>query len=1029
MKNKADTRDFLIQIIKRQYDLKYEKEGYVSRSFFECNSLRNYCEESLRSFFQILKKEYNLSNADFNELFTSAIADVRYSHPTVIAPSLSLNAQRPSSWLTDEIINKLGWNNSSPETYRVRYLQYLKKIGRPETVIKETDRSSLEIIRKVGNPLADEDFFVKGLVVGSVQSGKTANFNAVINSAIDVGYKLIIVFSGLMEDLRKQTQTRTEKEVEGKMIRQDCFIGVGEIASFGFMGKYRDINSVNVITSIKSDFNRSMLYQDFTLNNINLLICKKNTSVLKNLLVWLRENLSDDIELHNTPLLIVDDEADNASLNNQGHKGKEYANAINGHIRATLAMFRKKTYIGYTATPFANILQDFNKEPEGPWLIKNPNVNNNNEFFRFKQVGNLFPEQFIELLNPPSNYIGPKSFFETRIDEVIKIEPLIAPPIEDYYENYPDRVEKYESGEIVPVKKYDTVKEFESDPEAITRFVNFQNYRSTTRAAKKDDGFPKELPESLKEAVGCFIISIAVRLFRYKKMRYSNLYNRHHSMLLHVSRFTNWQSKTKTLVKNYVDEVSERIANDKLDHPDSVFKEFERLWVKFFAYAITTITDFLPENYSDEHLEPIQFEQVRNYLNESIKNIDVKAINTSDKDVLDYEEGDKKYIVIGGNRLSRGFTLEGLTINYFIRNTNYADTLMQMGRWFGYRPGYLDCCKLFTNQKTINMFNLITWTIEELEEDFKRMSRRNKSPEDYALKVLNHPNYFKITRPSILRNANEIQWSFSDRLIQTTEFKITRDTINKSWNNFKKLCESNKNKFEEPSQHGFLVLKTNLDVVESFINSQETHTKDFEKEGLIKFLRKCADEYNLLKNWTIAVNTNGEGSSLTPDKSGLISEIKLSKRSSSKNEENIYYRKLETDNIFRASGRSANIVTSAKDLSVVLSPEEINQAQRDFLANNPGKNFPEWIYRERIDPNNGLMLVYLMDLNYVFPSGGLREKARREAIDLNIPLVGFAFGIPPLNDDLRKNYLINANIKSDDDESDYTEDEIEGIIT
>jgi len=177
---------------------------------------------------------------------------------------------------------------------------------------------------------------------------------------------------------------------------------------------------------------------DFSFNHVNILICKKNTSVLQNLLLWLKEYLNENNEKHNLPFLIIDDEADNASLNNLGHKGVDYANKINGHIRALLALFNRKTYIGYTATPFANILQDWNKIPNKKWIVKD---SKNNIDLEFDQVGNLFPDDFIELLNPPSNYIGPKNFFETRIEEVKKIEPLLAKPLTDHIEFFPERVE------------------------------------------------------------------------------------------------------------------------------------------------------------------------------------------------------------------------------------------------------------------------------------------------------------------------------------------------------------------------------------------------------------------------------------------------------------------------------------------------------------------------------------------------------------------------------------------------------------
>ena len=206
-------------------------------------------------------------------------------------------------------------------------------------------------------------------------------------------------------------------------------------------------------------------------------------------------------------------------------------------------------------------------------------------------------------------------------------------------------------------------------------------------------------------------------------------------MLIHISRFSDWQCKTKKLIIEKIDYLKTRLNNDTLAANDSIFKEFERIWIKYYADAVNNIREYLPENYEDEYLVRKTFLEVRDLLVSAINGIEVKAVNTVEKDMLDYESGEKKYIVIGGNKLSRGFTLEGLTINYFIRNTNFADTLLQMGRWFGYRPGYLDCCKLFTTADTFEKFDQCTWTIEELEEEFRKLSIDKKKPKDATVVI------------------------------------------------------------------------------------------------------------------------------------------------------------------------------------------------------------------------------------------------------------------------------------------------------
>lgn len=1017
--------DQIKSLIVSNYNQFFEANGFVDRDFFEGIELQNKCKSSLQIIFPILfsGRTYNLSDAEFDEKYSIALRDVRYNYKTIMNPSMSIQNEYKDTWLNENRINEIGWENdeTKAKTYRGRYLLYLeKKLGRSKSMINETERSSLEIIKKIGDPKNSNNFFVKGLVVGSVQSGKTSNFNAVVNSSIDVGYKLIIVLSGIMEDLRRQTQIRTEKEVEGKMVAQDKFIGVGEIASFGQLGQFTDVNQVILPTSTQNDFNRTMQQAHFSLNNTNILICKKNTSVLQNLLLWLNEYLLENNDKHNIPFLIIDDEADNASINNLGHKGSEYANKINGHVRALLALFNRKTYIGYTATPFANILQDWNNKPETKWKVKDSRSNLELEF---DQEGNLFPDDFIELLIPPSNYIGPKNFFETRIEDIKKIEPLLAEPLTDYIEYFPERVKELSDGSLIGVKKYNNKNEFDSDPDAEDKFISFQNYKAITRATTKHDNFPIEIPKSLDEAIKCFIVSIAIRLSRRPELIQSKLFHPHNTMLIHISRFSDWQCKTKKLIIKKIEYLKTRLNNDALSASDSIFIEFERIWVKYYADAVNNIREYLPENYEDEYLTRKTFNEVRDLLVSAINGIEVKAVNTVEKDVLDYESGEKKYIVIGGNKLSRGFTLEGLTINYFIRNTNFADTLLQMGRWFGYRPGYLDCCKLFTTADSFEKFDQCTWTIEELEEEFRMLSKAKKKPKDYATKVLTHPGALTITRPAILKNTIIEKWSFEDKLLQTTDLLINKISIETSWNNFKSVYEKYKDNFHFSDFRKSIILETDINGLEDFLMSQSTFV-DFPTDALVRFIRKC-NEFDKLTNWTIAIKTTGSTDNyLLPEDTKFATKIQLIKRSSQENGK--YFTKLLEKNIFKVSGGSSNILSGGRDMSMTLQEEEIINIEEEFKAKFK-KNAPEKAYREKMKATDGVLVVFLMDLMEVFKGQKLEEKAINENIDLNIPLIGYAIGIPPIDAGLGEDYLINVHIRENENNSLEEENETDEI--
>ncbi len=956
----------------------------------------------------------NVDAKTIDNFYETAVKEYTSVYPVDIDPSNSLTRKGFQTWLTQDRIETI------PKDYINRYLTHLRNEGRAEKVISEISRSSEAILGKLGDPLSSNAFYTKGLVVGSVQSGKTGNFNAVINRAVDAGYNLVIILSGIMEDLRSQTQLRLELDVIGEGVvnlqtEQQGVKGVGKVARFGVQGN-REIPQVFSITSHKSDFKKQVHDANFSLNHKNLLVCKKNTGVLKNLLIWLSDYLSENSDQHNIPLLIIDDEADNASLNNLGHKGREYASTINGHIRAILALFSRKTYLGYTATPFANVLQDRNQEAEGPWQI-NYKRNGENIARKFNQVNNIFPDDFIELLSPPSNYIGARQIFETIEDSTIKKIPLVE-PIEDYLDSFPPKIVENSNGRRAATKQ-------ELDEED-----------ADLRSPRKDDPFPAFLPESLMEAVECFILAIAVRLRRRPSMVGSKLFNPHNTMLIHVSRFTDWQNRTKTLVQAEVDILTEKITTELPSSPDSVYARLERTWNKYYASIVQNIRTYLPDGYADEFLEEVTFQELKSLLPEASKGIDVKAINNVTKEKLIYSTDSsgngKKYIAIGGNRLSRGFTLEGLTINYFIRDTNYADTLLQMGRWFGYRPGYIDCCKLFTTFDAIQKFNAATRTIEELEIEFKKMDRLGKTPEDFILRVRTHPGVLKITRPSILKNTEEVNWSYQDTLQQTTQFDMSASRINNAWKELKELFR--RYEWTYDSDRGFYTSDIDINELFSFFDCASTF-HDFEKDlEQIKAFIKLCNKQGKLKKWRVGIKATGKGEKITVDGLGLPGELNLSVRSGPSESKQYHHRKEFTEKgIFTGSGKSANIVTAGKDMALWLDEEEIRTAEREFVlikekefeekevsdAKEKAEKLtkPERIYREKMSDETGLLVIYLMDLRRVLPQRDdeLWNYKLTRNIDITVPLIGYAIGFPPMSPTIGGTY-VRGKYNIDDDE-------------
>lgn len=1033
--------DFLVSFIKGQVNKYDGNKEFIDTLLVEKASL-----------IREMASNFNYPDVDdvtLNEYFSKAIRVYNSNNVIEIDEKESLVKKGYQTWLIGDRIN-VSWN------YSERYFQYLRKIGRSEKVIAEIKNSSLDILSKLADPKSTNKQYVKGLVVGEVQSGKTGNFNAVINRAIDSGYKIIIVLSGIMEDLRSQTQDRIESDVVGEGRDSDTQTlgdkGVGALVErFGPRGN-SPIEQIVSITSTKSDFNKAIKEADFSINRTNILVCKKNVYLLRNLIGWLYDS-KGNAQFLNLPLLILDDEADNASLNNYGSKGKEYASKINGQIRALLDIFSIKTYLGYTATPFANVLQDRNDKPEGYWIEKY-RINGEFQERNFGQVDNIFPDDFIELLKSPSNYVGAKQIFETvqpieneteNNDKIPLIETVL-----DNVEFFPTRVLKDDPS--IGVKKINNKTEWENKTYPLGTYLHFNSfneYRIETRASKKEDNFPLSLPRSLEEAINCFILSMAIRESRKGKLMNTSFYNPHHTMLVHISRFTTWQNRTSKLIEVYINKIIFKINNDNPNSPDSIYKKLEVDWYNNFAHIVENIRKYLPVGYVDDFMTPMVYDSLKSILPKTVEGIEVKAINSVTKAKLEYPKNSpKKIIAVGGNRLSRGFTLEGLTINYFLRATDYSDSLFQMGRWFGYRPGYLDCCKIYTTTDSIEKFDSTTKCIEELELLFRKMSRLKREPRNFAIRVKTHPGTLKITRSSILKNAREEKWSFEDQLEQTTTFNISKNKIEKCWTSFNDLIAPNL--FQDPKSD-FLIYKTDGSGIIDILNNENNFYFDKNKdevEGMIKFIELC-NVQNILNDWTIAVKTSGNGNPLNKSISKIPSgtkEIKMAIRRGPDKKNNIECDKFINQKVFKATGRNANIVTVGSDFSILLSKTQITEAEEAFVNEKidyyEKKGFsreiaelkasrttkPERIYRERMNKTQGLLVVYLFDPVYVFNQEDKRkndqgynkfnELVDNEDISLDVPLVGYAIGYPPIEEDIGGVYM-----RGDYDLDDIEEDE------
>ncbi|MBK5719543.1 Z1 domain-containing protein [Dysgonomonas sp. Marseille-P4677] len=623
--------------------------------------------------------------------------------------------ERREPWLKDFKANqKTKW------AFWTRYTEYLEKQKKfPPTVILQLDELTDKVLDKLFNPQRSEiQISKKGLVVGQVQSGKTANYTGLICKAADTGFNLIIVLAGIHNNLRSQTQNRIDEGFLGfdtqyeraYTMNKTTKIGVGLIPGF------ENAIANSYTTSLeKGDFtSRATNTAGFNFNAPQpiLLVVKKNASVLKRLYNWLHTHTQATSEkISNKSLLIIDDEADNASINT--NRKELDPTTINKNICSIISLFNRSAYVGYTATPFANIFIPQNED-------------------------DLFPRDFIINIPAPTNYIGPEKVFGTSI--------------------IPDDTDNDLLPIVCPIKDYDF-------------FV--------PQGHKKDDDKPSfsDIPESLKTAIKCFIVTCAIRIARGQGAK-------HNSMLIHISRFQMWQNHIKELVEDLFNYYKHEIeANDAL-----ILEEFRRVLENDTANykshkTVTTEIKQSKHGEIDKNLIVHSWEEIKPLLYKAVQKVEIKSINGTSGDCLTYYENEKtgvSVIAIGGDKLSRGLTLEGLSVSYFLRASKMYDTLMQMGRWFGYRPGYVDLCRLFTSGELNEWFRHITIASEELRSDFDYLASINGTPEDYALKVRNSPGQLQITSISKMRYTKQIEVSWAGRLIETYQLPMDKGSKKKN---------------------------------------------------------------------------------------------------------------------------------------------------------------------------------------------------------------------------------------------------------
>lgn len=669
-----------------------------------------------------------------------------------------------------------------------RYKKYLEEVKHWNPRVTATlDKVSDEIIDLLGDPISESPFQRRGLVLGDVQSGKTTNYTAISNKAADTGYRIIIILAGMMENLRKQAQERLDAEFSGR--KSEYYLdpkAEQEIKNTPVgVGRFGTQKRIASFTSVTKDFDIGVLRSnDLVLQNVNdpvVLVVKKNKQILNNLTRWLTSNNIDPItEKIMLPMLLIDDEADNASVNTRSEDDSPAA--INACIRKLLHSFNKASYLGITATPFANIFINPDTEDE--------------------MIGDdLFPKDFIYSLSAPTNYIGADRIFGDDDDDFKDV--------------------------LVPL-----------ETEEMDLFFPFSHKKTIDVDA---------LPPSLHEALVYFLLTNAIRDLRGD-------ITEHRSMMIHVSRFTDVQNEIAEMINEWLVQVKSDFVNyaqlpeEQTDKINSICY-FKKVWAKYELSQKANIEWNVA---------------LKDRIYRAIAPIDVRAVNqktgATSLDYFNHKDDGLRVIAVGGNSLSRGLTLEGLSVSYFYRKSQMYDTLLQMGRWFGYRPNYEDLFKIWIAKEAIDWYGYIIRAANELKLEIAKMKAANQTPMDFGLKVRQDPNSLIATARNKMRSATPVSRpvTVSGRLLETPRLKADQRILDANMEALKQfiLKLDDIGSFREDIKRYFWNGVPKEAVAQLLLNF-ETHPWHlaFQGRALSEYIEDKMDN----SPWDVALVSDGEG--------------------------------------------------------------------------------------------------------------------------------------------------------------------------
>lgn len=735
--------------------------------------------------------------------------------------------------------------------------------NRPRDSVASLDDASDTVLRHLRPPSTTE-FDVRGLVLGYVQSGKTANFAAVIAKAADAGYRLIIVMSGIDNGLRRQTQIRLSKELTGYPHNPHDAVPMPPPGKQWHKFTNDDFNG---------DFEPGLAtHAALQGSDPVLLVVKKNWAVLKRLKQWLVTAPTGTKK--NLPVLFIDDEADQASVDSKGSiqteatyvpDSPDYESpaAINRSIRELLLIFSKRAYVGYTATPFANILIPHEQYDPVAGL-------------------DLYPKDFFIDLPKPKGYFGTEEFFG-RFDPG-NDERIVGLPV------------------LRPVEIEQIAKLLEDT----------------------------QLTDSMDEAMAAFVLAGAARALRGQ-------HDAPCTMLVHATHVNLRQGAIREMIENRWRELKDEW---RYNRKNGLLEKFRNLWESDFTTTSEKV-DGCPVH---------KFDELIPYIGKFMEAVEVREVNSAAGDVLDYEkEPSLKAIAIGGNKLSRGLTLEGLLVSYFARRSPQYDTLLQMARWYGYRLGYQDLTRIYSSGELLGWFADLALVEHRLREDMEVYQQiPGITPNDVGMRILRHPA-MKVTGNTRLRETTTTveSESYSLQLEQTIRFPL------KDLSRLGLMCERNRQAAIN------LVKKIGIPAPES--KAYAPMWKDVTADAIVEFLRDFDFDFTdsgcvprLMADWIEEQNKHGglakwtvviRGRETMDKKLGSVNWLPSSVG--------------PVHNIARTRMKGSNslgVITTAGDEAFGLTDTQLNSAEQ--LISQGGPKSLNRAARMVRDSSSGLIILY-----------------------------------------------------------------------